>query len=333
MKPLLPESILSGTKHAQINTWGGRYNKTVPSITRNGSVITYSTSLVSVDISAFDEIVLTIIMKFLFVPVWLVKQFYQSEIKMVGNEDYVDEMVHKWIKLGIVWKESEVTGQYLRPTYALFQMFQQPPYRYCNIPFNTLRHTICEEKVMFDVMSGASEIIEKEKVMPRVSELGFEGKLSGTNVIAEEDFRNPSLFGEYRKIMDVEYGVNEGMKRGSKVTPELQDFRYFNIVKKVDNTGNVKSDFKFHVPDLIIPVIRDKGKPMSIAIEIELSNKRVNYVESMERYKDNNKFGVVYWLCATPQIATYLREAYEQVGGTGSCRTELLEFIIPFPEF
>ena len=333
MKELVAESILSGTRNAQKNTWGNRYSKAVPAVKRNGAVITYSTSLVSVDFTPFDEIILTIIMKFLFVPVWLVKQFYRYGFSMVGNEGSVDEMLDKWIQLGIVWKESEVTGHYIRPTHALFQMFGQKPYKYCNIPFNMLRHTISEELVMFEVMSGFSEIVKRESTMPRVSELGFEGRLDGTNVISEEDFRNPSLYSQYNKIMQVEHDINDGMKNGAKVTPELLDFRNFSIVKKINNTGVVKSDFKFHIPDLVIPVVRQNGKPQSIAIEVELSNKKGNYEEACQRYRDNNKFSVVYWLCNGSSIANSIREAHQSVGGTGTCRTELMEFVIPSPDF
>ena len=333
MRDLTPESVLSGVKNAQRNTWGGRYGKATPSVKKEGEVITLSTSLASYGFTAFDEIVLTIVMKFLFVPIWLVKQWYATGLKMVGNESYVDDMLQKWVQLGIVWKESDVTGQYVRPTYALFQMFNEPPYKYCDIPFNMLRHTICEEQLMFEVMSGESVICKQEKVMPRVSELGFEGKMSGTNVIAEEDFRKPFVQAEYRKVMDVEHQINAGMKDGLCVTEELKNFRYFSLVKKVDNTGEVKKDFKFHVPDLIIPVVRECGKPRSIAIEMEISNKKLDYVETMERYRDNNKFGAVYWFCRSSSIAGALREAFIAAGGTGACKTELVEFVVPSPDF
>jgi hypothetical protein len=333
MKSLGPEEILAGTRNARNNTWGSRYHRSIPSVRKNGAVITYSTSLVSVDLTAFDEVVLTVIMKFLFVPMWLVRRFYSYGFKLAGNEQEVDEMVDKWVQLGIVWKEAEVTGEYLRPTHALFQMFRQPPYRYCNIPFNTLRHSICEELVMFEVMAGYSEILDREPVMPRISELGFDGEIPGTNIIGEEDFRNPKLFSQYNKIMQVEHDINEGIKNGERLTPELRDFSMFSLVKKVDNTGEVKKDFKFHIPDLIIPVIRDQGRSRSIAIEVELSNKKADYEEAMLRYKDNNKFGSVYWLCNGSSIAAYIREAHEKVRGTGTCRTELLEFVIPSPKF
>ena len=284
MKDLTPDFINNGIKNAQNNTWSDRYTNVMPAVKFNGATITYSTSLKSVDITPFDEVVLTIVLKFLFVPVWLVKQWYGLGTGMVGSDNFVDSMIQDWIDIGIVWKEAEVTGEYLRPTYALFQMFQTPPYRYYNIPFNTLRHTICEEHMMFDVMTGGNIILKHEKVMPRISELGFEGNLGpGTNIISEEDFRNPELLTNTKKLLDAEHQINEGIKNGDAVTLELRDFRYFTLVQKIDSTGNPKKDLKFHIPDLIIPVPRKAGKPMSIAIEMELSNKKGAYTETMLR--------------------------------------------------
>ena len=106
-----------------------------------GTSILFTTHNREIARTPFDEVILTIVLKFLFVPVWLVKQWYGLGTSMVSSDNFVDSMIQDWIDIGIVWKEAEVTGEYLRPTYALFQMFQTPPYRYYNIPFNTLRHT------------------------------------------------------------------------------------------------------------------------------------------------------------------------------------------------
>lgn len=123
------------------------------------------------------------------------------------------------------------------------------------------------------------------------------------------------------------------MKNGETITPELLNFNQFVLVKKIDNTGTVKKDFSFHIPDMILPMTRLKGVPRSIAIEVELTNKRYAYEETMTRYKDNNKFGTVYWLCNSPNISASLRNAHDLVGGTGACKTVLMEFVIPAPEF
>lgn len=333
--------ISSGIKTAQNNTWGNKYRNIIPNIQKEGAVIKLSYGNILVEINSFDEIILTIIMKFLFMPIWLIKQCYNGF--NIIQDDSIDNKINSWIDIGLVWKESAVTGNYIRPTYSLFTLFGESPYTYTNIPFNTLTHTICEEKVMFDVMSGESNINsnEKDSLLPRVSELGFKEDIVfndfslGTNIIAEEDFRNPKLYTEegIKELNDTEYQINKGIKEKATITPELTDFRQFVLIKKIDNTGFVKKDYKFHVPDLIIPCLRKEGRPKSIAIEVELSNKRArNYEETMLRYKDNNKYGTVYWLCNTPAIMESLRSAYTSVGGTGTCKTKLIEFIIPTPD-
>lgn len=328
------DQVRSGATTALKNTWGNRYHPVIPTVKHNGGSITYSTSLVSVDITPFDEITLYVISRFLFAPVWLVKRWYEP-VGMVGNEGYVDDMIRSWVRLGLVWMEQEVTGSYLRPTHALFQMFQQPPYHYCNIPFNMLTHTIAEEEIMHAVMSGRHPILDREPTMPRMSHLGFEGEMSGTNVLAENDFRNPTLLKDPQAIDDAEVAIQNGILAGQRITKELQDFSWFVISKRVDRTGVVKRDFKFHIPDLVIPVPRDsQGHPRSVAIEVELTNKRaVNYEETMQRYANNNRFGSVYWLCRDDNIASALREAHAKVGGTGTCRTYLMEVEVPYPDF
>lgn len=325
--------IEEGVKRAQLSTWGNKYNPVVPSIKKEGENIYLSTNDTTVILNSFDEITLTILVKFLFVPIWLVKQFYSSGSITFYN---IDEKINSLVKVGLIWIEDSVTGRYLRPTYALFNLFGLNPYNYTNIPFNTLTHTISEEKAMFDIMSGLSPIIEKEQIkLPRVSELGFSPNKKGTNVIAEEDFRNPTLFTEQgiNDLNKVENAINKGILNKQKITPELQDFKYFTIVKKVANTGRFKKDYSFHIPDLVIPIPRDNGKSKSIAVEVELTDKRVDYKESLLRYKDNNKFGVVYWLCNSSAIATSLKNAYKEIGGCGSCKVVLQEFVIPSPEF
>jgi len=329
------DQILSGVRHAQLSTWGNKYNPVTPSIKKENDVIIFSTADVQVSVDSFDEIILTIIIKFLFMPIWLIKQCYENGHVILGQQS-IDDKINDWIKIGIVWKESSVTGQYVRPTYALFSLFGITPYPYTNIPFNTLTHTISEEKVMFDIMYGSSPIIEKEKIkIPRVSELGFPLNKEGTNVISEEDFRNPILYTAQglKELERVENEINLGIKTKAKITPELDNFKYFVIAKKKNNTGDAKKDYIFHVPDLAIPLPRIDGKAKSVAIEVELTDKKVDYQESLNRYKDNNKFGVVYWLCNSNAIAQSLKTAYKEIGGTGSCRVVLQEFIIPSPDF
>lgn len=327
------EVISSGARRAILTTWGNKYNFVVPSIKKDGDLLYLSTSDLSVCINSFDEILLTIIIKFLFMPIWLIKDCYC----FAGNlyED-IEQKIQDWINIGIIWKEDSVTGQYVRPTYALFQLFGLNPYPYVNIPFNTLTHTISEEKVVFDIMSGNSDIIKREKInIPRISELGFSPSNYGTNVISEVDFKNPKLYTEegLKELELIENKINQGIANKEIITPELEDFRFFVLVKNTNNEKLNKKKYNFHIPDLVIPLPRENGKPKSIAIEIELTDKRYNYEETLLRYKDNNKFGVVYWLVASTNIANSIKLAYNKIGGTGSCRTVLSEFIIPYPKY
>lgn len=330
--------IMSGTKIAQSNTWNNRYNDTIPNIEKEGEYIKLTYSDIVERIDSFDEIILTIIIKFLFCPIWLIKKFYSFSNPITGNGEYADYKINNWIKLGMIWKEPSVTGIYIRPTYALFKLFGETPYKYTNIPFNMLTHSICEEYVMFLIMSGNSQIVEDNRdiLLPRISELGFKNDNSGTNILAEEDFRNPILYSQegIDKIIETDNSIKLALQKKLQISNELTDFRQFVLCKKINNTGQVKKDYIFHVPDMIIPTLRKDGHPQSIAIEVELTNKRsVNYEETMKRYKDNNKYGSVYWLCSTASTIQNLREAYKTTGGTGSCITKVIEFEIPVPDY
>lgn len=338
------DELLLGVQNSLDNTWNNKYNIVTPNIEKNGSKIKYSTSSCSVEIDNFDEIILNIVLKYLFMPIWLIKQCYKSYSFIDESASSVDDFIESLVKVGLVYKESSVTGQYLRPTYSLFNLFNFPIEKYSSIPFNNLTHTISEEKIMFDIMSGENTVkriilknLKTPKLyLPRMSFLGLPNDINGTNVIGEAEFRNPILFTPegINTLNSVENTINEAIlnKKGS-ITPELENFRYFNIVKKIDNTGSIKKDYKFHIPDLAIPIPRINGQPNSIAIEVELTSKRYNYTESLERYKNNNKYGTVIWFCRDNSISNALKEAYKEIGGTGSCKCLLSEFIVPSPDY
>lgn len=341
MRELSKEDCIRGTEEAQLNTWGNRNSSVLPSFEMNGANLIVSGGGETISLNKFDEIILTIIVKILLCPIWLVKYFYKVQSGgILFDESSIDDKINSLVKMGLVWKQGEVTGVYIRPTYALFELFGEPKKRFEDIPFNTLTHTICEAKVMFEIMTGISDVCKREReevgfLTPFFSELGFpNGEELGTNVLVEDDFRNPNQF--YWKnvglLDDVNRKIEDQIKSGAAITEELKDFRNFVLIKKVDSTGNVKKDYKFHIPDLIIPQPRNNGKPRSIAIEIELTNKGYTaYEETMERYKDNNRYGAVYWLCRNMTIANNLRIAFKNIGGCGKTRMILSAFKVPTP--
>lgn len=328
------EQIFSGLLQVSENTWAKKFNHTSPIIEKKETIIELTVNNKTVTINSIDEIVLTIIMKYLFCPVWIVKQWY-DKVSLSTNIN-IDKKLDDWVDIGLVWKEGSVTGQYFRPTYLMFKLFGVDPVPYSTIPFNMLTHTISEQQCMFDIMSGNSPIISRERVMPRISELGFAPSKTGTNALSEGDFRFPNMMKDSGiiELSEAENKIVEGIKNKQPVTQELKEFKYFVISRKIDNTGIVRKDYVFHIPDIVIPVVRDNGKPMSIAVEVELTNKRVNgYESALERYKNNNRYCACYWLCSDSGTADSIKRAYQKIGGTGTCRTVLLEFKIPSPNF
>lgn len=326
-----PEIALPNMANALRSTWSHASSAPIPAIRAvSGTSMVVSTSVSQVEINPFDESVLHVLVTYLFIPLWLVRQWYSTPMQTHGSED-ADARVRGWVQVGLVGLEPDVTGTYLRPTKTLLEMFQMPKTKWVPIPFNTLRHTICVEHLAWMIMNGIGPLQAVEKPLPRMGDLGFTGPLSGADVLGEPDFRNPNLTRSYQNLLEGERAIEAGARAGLSITEEFKDFSRFAIVQQVAQTGVVAKDFKLHLPDLVVPIPREGGKPRSVAVELELSNKRVNYQESIKRYRDCIKYGSVHWYCATAQIAVAIRDAWKAVGGSGSVRMHVFEFAIPTP--
>lgn len=104
-------SDISVSSKSVENTWYN-YNPIIPSIIKKESIIV-KTEDNEVIISNFEEVVLFIIVNFLFCPVWLVEDWIEKyNFSTQGRED----IITSWVNTGLVWIESSVTGLYLRPT-------------------------------------------------------------------------------------------------------------------------------------------------------------------------------------------------------------------------
>lgn len=331
------DSFLSNSGiNAEKNTWERRSN-TVPSIVKNENYLTLRTDTEDVHISSFEECVLQVIAGFTFCPAWLVEQWL-GEKHVVGDKTE-KEVIISWIRSGIVWIQNSVTGEYLRPTNLLFRLFGKPEPKFTDIPYNQLTHTVSEQEVCFSVMSGrpSSPLVKNFEgvFMPKYSPLGIQGDTGrGTNIIREAEFRSMSVFMKKSipEIEDIESRIKGMIERGESVTPEFEDFKNFIIIKKQDNTGVLKQDYRFHIPDLIIPILRTEGRANSISIEIELSDKKLNrYIDTLQKYRDNNRFGHLVWLTQSESINRSLRQAYKEVGGLGHTQMHIYEFSVPSP--
>ena len=335
---LTKNDIIKGTQRAQENTFGNRYTSADYSFKVENNVLRVWANGVTVYIDSIDEVVLYVIKIISFVPTWLITQFYSAVSS--GAALNIDDKINNWIAVGLVWKEPDVTGLYVRPTRGLFKLFNNgiddTGWQYTELPFNMLRHTIAESKVLFDILSGVSNIVKDNFTLPRPSFLGLPPNNAGTIVWTEKEFKAPNMFTQryIDELESAERAIEEGVKNGAKITKELENPRYFVIAKHVDNTGTLRKDWDYHLPDLVIPVVRNSGVAQSIAIEVELTNKKiVAYRETVKRYKDNIKYSKVYWLCRDPDIAKSLREAYDLEGGCGKCEWVIEELNIPSPIF
>ena len=319
------------------NTWK-YYHRTMPNMEMHDDSILVKTAESEVVIQELEETIFSILMTFLYVPAWLVENWINSESSSDGMMDEENPIIKikSWVQIGLVYIEPSPTGEYVRPTALLFTIFQKPMQKYMPIPFNTLTHNISEQQVMFEVMMGKNKINKDlQSVLLNKYSVLFEKEIGeGTNIISEKEFRSVEIYTSEEKLKAIESEIELQIQSGEIVTAEMEDFRKFNIVKKVGSTGNINKDYLTHVPDLIIPSLRNPdGTPNSVAVEIELTSKGLARTEgTLKKYKDNNKFGYLVWFSNSNLITQNLRIAYENIKGTGSCKMLIYEFDIPSPK-
>ena len=278
-------------------------------------------------ISKLEEAILYIIATFKFCPFWLIQQWFYSIEKNDGFEK-----VSSWVQVGLVWAETTSMGIFLRPTKFLFDMFKVEDEKFLEIPFGMLNHTCAEQQIVFDIQMANPEselwmIIKDEETLPvyHPLDLKFENE-SGTICIREGDFRLGFKRHSTEELLQREQEIRKQIKSEMKYTEEFNDFSRFPIV----NFNNETQELITQTPDIIVPIPRDKGKAKSYAIEIELTPKTIEkYNNIMLNYKDNIKFGKLFYLCGSQRIAKLVKDAFKNVQGLGSCEMYLLPFTAP----
>lgn len=300
-----------------------RHPKVTPNIEKYSDHIIVKTLETECKIEKLEEVSLYIIADFKFVPVWLVQQWFD----LYKRKDYF-QTITDWISVGLVWAETTSMGVFIRPTKLLIDLFSVENDNYVVVPFNLLNHTVSEEQMIFDLYMGNEKsemwkVIKDRELLPVFHPLGIKVENeSGTLALRETHFRlnrydTKELVTRDRKIM-------EEIEQKVKFTTEFSDFTAFPIVSEYGKRVIVQT------PDVIVPLPRKDGQAQSFAIEIELSPKpKEKYAQIMKNYKDNIKFGTLLYFCGTARIARMVRDAFDTVGGLGSCELYLLPYTPP----
>lgn len=335
---LTSDLVFEGARTALINTRQKRYNnvKFSSELSEDGHFILKSDSG-SMEIDSFDEAVLYIILSFRFCPLWLVRQWYSTRDRIVTASSGSSK-IREMLDMGLVYEFPSAVAVFLMPTERLAGLFGSKLGGFNNPPYNTLTHTISEQQVMFECLTGQADYISDVTCIPHISFLGLSA--IGSECIPELEYSvtNKSFKREIEKYNDQEYHLFEQMTDGSDNPITDVDFRERSLVihKKVD-----QYDYDIKIPDLAVLApreIRDGIKyPKSIALEVELTRKGVeSYKKILDIYWDNLKFGRVVYLVNDRKTAEQLSKAYSYVREKNmdddcqTCELKIVEFQVPY---
>ena len=290
-----------------------------------------------VEIIQLEEVILYVISEFKFAPYWLVQKWYDD---VLNDAKKAFVAISSWLKVGLVWVETTPTGVYLRPTRFLLDIYNEDVEKknYEPIPFNNLSHNIAEAQLVFDIMYGNPKselwnIVKDEDLLPKYHPIltdlntGEVGLKDGTIVIREAIFRKGNMYKSAEQLMEQESLIKDQIRSGARFTEEFSDFSLFPIVTVNQTGAENKGELYTQNPDLLIPIPRKEGIAQSYAIELELTAKTAErYDLIMQSYKNNIKFGKVFYLCASQRIMKMVKDAFNRANGLGTCQL----FIVPY---
>ena len=337
--------LLKLQNNEQVKNTYYRSPKVSPSIRKESSdCISVYTAEDKVEVRRLEEVIFYILADFKFIPYWLVQRWYTE---LYNRPELAFSEVSKWIRVGLTWIQSSATGVYLRPTRFLLDMFNEDitQTNYTDIPYNQLTHTISEQQVFFDIQIGNPKsefwqyIKENEELLPcyhpLLTDLNNGQRLDGdgTIILREALFRKGTTYRSTEEWLQGDELIRNQIRNGAKFTEEFNDFTLFNIVT-INQSGNeTKDDVYKQYPDLLIPVPRKEGIAQSYSIEIEISAKSPDrYDAIMQSYKNNIKFGKLFYLCLTPRITRLVKDAFNRIGGLGTCQLYTLPYTPPSME-
>ena len=239
------------------------------------------------------------------------------------------------IDLGMVWVDRHRTGDFIRPTLFTYKLFgkENPEYRELN--YSQIKHDMAISKVMLEVMTeNPNNLVTKyfkDIIQTRESNLIGKYKVkyqNGIKIISEKDY--DGLYGSLSLdaivVQEKEQQIFKEIKSGIRETLEFREPGCFPIVKirkdKMDSQKAIDSYYMIK-PDITVPIHRDSyGEPQSISIEVELSMKsEIRYHHILGMYKNNNKYGVLIYYCASQKIIDRLNKVLNEKfeGNLGTC--------------
>lgn len=334
------ESLFLDSRISIINTRQERYNN----INFKCELINDEYVLISdggrLHIDIFDEIALYILVKFRFCPAWLMRQWYETKntTNVIGRDN---DKLRKFIEFGLMYEFPSAVSVFFMPTNKLASLFNVKLGGFTNPPYNTLTHTISEEQIMFECLSGISPYTKDIKCIPYVSNLGL--GTYGSFCIPEEDYsiRSTYFSKHIEEFNDQEARLIKEMIDGNIITtPDFKEFK-LTIHKKID-----QYNYDLKIPDLAVlapRVLKDVdgmnfAMPKSVALEVELTCKGTQkYIDILDIYWDNVKFGTVVYLVNAKKTRDCIVEAYKEVRRRHSidkvsrtCDFKIIEFEVPY---
>lgn len=285
------------------------YRQNLPNISKKDGLIKISTKEEFIIVGDIEESIFLILIEYTFIPVWLLDQMLSNNIV---NKDLKDT-INSWLNIGIIWIDRNIAGEFVRPTYLLYEILNQKNNKFVKIPFNMLTKYITEQNIVFETLVGLDNCINntlKSVFIEKHSPFGLDVKSNGTNIVYNNQLTTPKalILSGYENIDNIHKLTLKSYK--DKTSYEFKDFRAWTVIKKVGDFKNINKDFKLHLPNLVIPSINKNN----IAIEIELANRGVkHYVNVLEMYKNNIIYKNILFLCSSFTICSNIRSAYDIV--------------------
>lgn len=277
----------------------------------NDNQISFSIGDKEAIIGELEEAILYIIAVFRFSPIWLVKKWLEENYPVKGESN---KIIENWLDVGLIFPEGSAICVYLRPTKFLLDIIGDIPKEYTEISEPLMKHYVTKQQVMFDIITGNENsqiyyaLRKEENLLKGYHPMGIEGNDKGTITIVENSIKAPIIKPSDQDLIDQENQIINEIRNGEEFTDEFSDFSKFIIV--YNNNGKLGTQ----LPDLIVPIKRDHGRPMSWAIEVEISPKPIEkYKNIFMSYANNIKYGTLVYIMGPGRVRDRISRAYKEV--------------------